>query len=305
MTHIHRTHGCLFRTHVPAAPLDRFIENFWLYRGYGSPHPRERILQDGSFKMVFNLAQDEFRIYDAWQLDRCVRHGGAIVSRPSGVPFVTDSTEEAHVLGVNFRVGGALPFLGRAAGEITGTHIELGELWGSGVHALQDRLVNLDRPSLQFRLLESALLNRLAGGTRHHPAVELAVRHLGNGGVQSRTREVARLAGLSERRFIEVFKAELGMTPQLFGRVRRFQRVLARSRVDSAPRWSAAALDCGYFDQSHMIRDFIAFSGFSPADHWAVRRQCHEQGVRVKHNHVPLIDGGQSHPIRGGTQLSP
>lgn len=45
----------LFRTYVPAPPLDRFIEDFWCYQGYASPHLKERILPDGTFKLVFNL----------------------------------------------------------------------------------------------------------------------------------------------------------------------------------------------------------------------------------------------------------
>jgi hypothetical protein len=51
----------LFRSYTPAPPLDRFIENFW-YQGYSSPHLKERILQDGTFKTVFNLQHDEFRV---------------------------------------------------------------------------------------------------------------------------------------------------------------------------------------------------------------------------------------------------
>jgi hypothetical protein len=77
----------LFRSYTPAPPLDRFIENFWCYQGYSSPHLKERILQDGTFKAVFNLQHDELRIYDGWQPIHYRRYSGAIVSRPSGVPF--------------------------------------------------------------------------------------------------------------------------------------------------------------------------------------------------------------------------
>ena len=57
----------LFRSYTPAPPLDRFIEHFWSSQGYSSPHLEERILQDGTFKTVFNLQHDEFRIQDPWQ----------------------------------------------------------------------------------------------------------------------------------------------------------------------------------------------------------------------------------------------
>jgi len=39
---------------------------------------------------------------------------------------------------------------------------------------------------------------------------------------------------------------------------------------------------CGYFDQSHLIRDFVAFSGFSPVE--LLRRAS----ARVKDHHVAV-----------------
>jgi hypothetical protein len=52
-----------FRTYVPRAPLSESIEDFWLYQDYEGEHPHERILPSGTFEMVFNLREDELRIY--------------------------------------------------------------------------------------------------------------------------------------------------------------------------------------------------------------------------------------------------
>jgi AraC-like DNA-binding protein len=43
-------------------------------------------------------------------------------------------------------------------------------------------------------------------------------------------------------------------------------------------------------DQSHLIRDFVAFAGTSPTDY--VRRQSRigRQAAHVKRNHLPLDD---------------
>jgi AraC-like DNA-binding protein len=280
----------LFRSYTPAPPLDRFIENFWFYQGYASPHLKERVLQDGTFKVVFNLQRDGFRIYEPWQAKHFKRYSGAIVSRPSAVPFVTDSFEEAHILGVNFKVGGALPFLGRIEGEAGGCHVNLADLWGRRGTELHDRLVQAHGSENRFRLLAGALLTRLGRGASHDPAVHVAVDTLGATGPASRTREVAKQVGLSQRRFISIFKEEIGITPKLFSRVRRFQRALVLIRQSTVPDWPALALACGYCDQSHMIRDFSAFSGFSPSAYVNRQRALVEQGVRVKHNHIPLVE---------------
>jgi AraC-like DNA-binding protein len=95
-------------------------------------------------------------------------------------------------------------------------------------------------------------------------------------------KSVSESTGLSQRRFIDLFKREVGMTPKLFCRVRRFQDVLAFVRKSKTPDWSEAAYICGYFDQSHLIRDFRIFSGINPTD-YALRRTN-----RVMENHVPV-----------------
>jgi AraC-like DNA-binding protein len=280
----------LFSLYTPAPPLNRFIDNFWFYQGYASPHLKERILQDGTFKTVFNLQQDEFRIYDPWQPIHYRRYSGAIVSRPSAVPFVTDSAQEACVLGVNFKIGGALPFLGYIASEPGASHVDLVDIWGRQALELHDRLSRQSSPQARFRLLEASLLRQLSRGQRHDPAVHVGISALGSAGPASRTREVARLVGLSQRRFITVFKQEVGIKPRLFSRVRRFQRALVLIRQSAVPNWPALALECGYCDQSHMIRDFLAFSGFSPAEYSSHQRSFAEQGLRTKHNHMPLVE---------------
>ena len=76
-----------------------FIENFWLYDGYESPHFQERILPSGTFELVFNLREDELRIYKAAHPDSCECFSDAIVSGPYEGFFVTDTAEEACVMG--------------------------------------------------------------------------------------------------------------------------------------------------------------------------------------------------------------
>lgn len=91
--------------------------------------------------------------------------------------------------------------------------------------------------------------------------------------------------GLSSRRFIELFRRQVGLTPKVFCRVRRFQQVLERVHREEVHRgdmeWAQVALACGYYDQSHFIHDFRSFSGLTP---------CEYRAAATPHlNHVPLV----------------
>jgi AraC-like DNA-binding protein len=86
--------------------------------------------------------------------------------------------------------------------------------------------------------------------------------------------------GLSSRHFIQIFSQEVGLTPRLFCRVQRFQEVLRQIGKAQQVGWTNIALTCGYFDQSHFIHDFQAFSGLNPTT-YLLQRSEHP-------NHVPI-----------------
>ena len=73
----------LFQSYVPRNPLCEFVDDFWLYEDYAGVHSLEQILPTGTFEMVFNLREDELRIYSSSEPRECRRFSGAVVSGPS------------------------------------------------------------------------------------------------------------------------------------------------------------------------------------------------------------------------------
>ena len=98
-----------------------------------------------------------------------------------------------------------------------------------------------------------------------------------------KVRDLARRVGLSQRRFIQLFTAEVGLTPKLYCRVRRFQRARELVRTTKEPDWAAVAVACGFFDQSHLIRDFREFTGLSPAAY------VHQRTEHALLHYVPWV----------------
>jgi AraC-like DNA-binding protein len=267
------------RSYAPAPPLGDFVEQFWLCSGT-TAHPRAQLLPNGTIELVVNLREDQIRIQDPTRPDRCQQHSGAVVAGAYGGSFVSEYTPHASIVGVHFRPGGASPFLGVPAGELADMHVDLEALWGRPAAELRERLCEAATPAERFSLLERTLAARLDRATSRHGAVPVALDAFDQTGTGERVRDVARRVGLSQRRFIQVFAAEVGLTPKLYGRVRRFRRALALVRGVPAPDWARLAVECGYFDQSHLIRDFRAFSGLTPEEY--LRRRSEH----VLHNHV-------------------
>ena len=70
--------------------------------------------------------------------------------------------------------------------------------------------------------------------------------------------------GVSPRQLERRFRAAVGVPPKALARVLRFQAVLQAVGA-GAGDWAGLALDHGYFDQPHLIRDFQELSGESPS----------------------------------------
>ena len=247
-------------------------------------HSRERILPSGTVELVVNLCDDEIRIYAPSQADGCARFSGAVISGPYSGFFVIDSSQHALMMGIHFRPGGTLPFLRVPAGELANSHIDLATIWGARAVALRERLCAAATPNQRFSLLEDALVSCFNHETKRHGAVSIAIEQFERTDADVKLHDVARFVGLSQRRFIQVFAAEVGLTPKLYCRIRRFQRARELVRQHTAPNWAATALTCGYFDQSHLIRDFRAFSGLSPVPY------INQRSDHVMPNHLPQFE---------------
>lgn len=269
-----------FTSHCPASPLDSFIDNFW-HCADAPSHSRERILPSGTIELVINLREDEVRIYDPKRTDVYRRFPGIVVSGPYASAFVIDPSQHASIMGVHFRPGGAFAFLGTAVRHLASNHAGLEEFWGQQAVELRERLCSTRSIQQRFQILETTLKTKLqwVAGTS---AVTLALDIFGLMGGGVSVRSVAERLGLSQRRFIQLFSDQVGLTPKFFCRVIRFQRALSTLEQCALPDWPQLALSCGYYDQSHLIHDFQEFAGLSPASYFQL---CSKSLLR---NHVQI-----------------
>jgi len=244
----------------PAAPpLAKFVEYLWASRG-APAHAQERVVPTGTLELAISLVDDDRRILDAAGAGR--RFSGALVVGAYRRPFTFDTRAEASVVGVHFRPGCAGVVLGLPPGELTDRHVDLDEIWGRRARELRERLCAATTVGQRFSILEAELTSRLH--PQHgHPAVRYALEALTR--PEARVRAIAKEAGLSQRRLIEVFTSAVGLTPKRFGRVLRFHRATALGRSRTFD-WTRVAYECGYYDQAHLIRDFRELAEVTPSE---------------------------------------
>jgi AraC-like DNA-binding protein len=257
------------RKYVPGAPLSQFVHCLWFWEGAPRTHAMERLLPNGEFSIIFNLLDEPIRIYDIDNLNRFRSYGTAALSGARSNCFAIETSQQERVIGIQFKAGGAFPFLGMPASEVEDASVDLNDIWPGHVVEIQERLLSAPSVDCMLATLERCLLDRLARPLELHPAVAYAVQQFQRAAEGSKVSEVCGRIGLSSRRLIELFRREVGLTPKVFSRVRRFQHVLETVRLGKRVDWPRVALDCGYYDQAHFIHEFQAFSGLTPSEYVA------------------------------------
>ena len=229
-------------------------------------HDLERVLPTGTMSIIINLADDTSRKYAPADPRRVERLPRSILSGPHGAYFLIDTAEQASILGVAFAPGGAAPFLHMPASEVRDLLVSVEDVWGAEAHGLRERLLGA-APDDRFAILESWLLQQACGDLTQHPAVTHALTEFGGVPHTRSVSEVTDHVGLSSRRFIEVFDDEVGLTPKLYSRINRLRSVVERVARGGDVAWADLASEYGYYDQSHLTRDFREFSGVTPGDY--------------------------------------
>jgi AraC-like DNA-binding protein len=151
--------------------------------------------------------------------------------------------------------------LGVPASELTSRSVPLDALLPSArAREVQERLLGAATDVERVAVVERLLLELPFVQDR---LIERALAMLSEArDPDARVASVARALSLSERQLERRFLARVGITPNRFASLRRFERAVSLAR--DAPSLAAAALDAGYYDQAHFIRDARRFAGATP-----------------------------------------
>jgi len=257
----------LYRTRIPKPPLSQFVENLWFYEDLATDHTKEKLLPDASMELIIDLSEGPKKLYDNCDLDRYNSFNRCWVSGLQRQFIVLGVEQGASMMGAHFRTGGAAPFFGFPISELSGTVVELDLIWKREILALREQLLEAATPDQKFDLLEGYLISKAKDRLDPDRTVAAALDKLRSWPVLP-LRDLASQLGLSHKQMLARFDCRVGVTPKVASRIFRFQKALTSTNKAAAePDWSDLAVDCGYYDQSHMIHEFHQLAGLTPAEY--------------------------------------
>lgn len=263
----------------PPEHLKEYVRCFWTLEApaESTTSPSFRTFADGTPGLIFQREENgAFYQNDKLLPDVCL-YGQATTHA------VIHSPGKLSVVGIFLRPNALKAVFGLNAGVLTDTCLDANILAARDGISLSEQLLNTPSVTGQIEVLSSWLdiqaerNNARESGIMQY-AVSVIARSRGNVSLKGLQTELQ----LTERSFERKFKEYIGISPKLFSRICRFQASLQQLRNNDYGKLSDIAFENDYADQSHFIRAFKEFAGFSPF-------QYQKQSAGVFENIAALI----------------
>ena len=183
-------------------------------------------------------------------------------------PVQIESDGRAVCIQIDFTPLGAYRFYGGAVPDLTARMVDIGDLLGRDGRELGERVAATQGWRQRFEIIEAFVLDR----TVHEPspAIAAAVGRLWRSAGAARISAIATDIGWSRKHLSRRFQNEIGVSPKTLARMLRFHRACELARNGRGDGWAGIALEAGFADQAHLVREFRDLSGERPTE-WAAR----------------------------------
>ncbi|MFC0029461.1 DUF6597 domain-containing transcriptional factor [Micromonospora chaiyaphumensis] len=239
-----------FRRRLPAPALRPWVEHYWLIDWALTDPFDQRVVPHPAVNVVFQAQEGE------------AEHG-VIAGVDTGL-FTITLHGTGRVTGVQFRPGGFRPFWHRPVSELTARRVPLpagsppaGAPFAAGPvcpGSDDERCRRLDDLLTAWQPVPDPLATEATALVEEIRADRSVLR----------VDDFARRHGLSTRRLQRLFLDHVGVGPKWVIRRYRLQEAIEQAAAGPLD-WSRVAADLGYADQAHLVREFTAVAGVSPA----------------------------------------
>ncbi len=247
-----------FRTYTPTPALAPYILYYWMLDTSGGV--TERVIPFGHVQLIFHREHSIFSSSHDELQPQCFISGMS-----SGY---TDLRTAGHVkmAVVAFRPEGARAFLNIPMQLFRNDNISVDDLEDKPLRQLGRQLCTESNDLRCIQMIENFFLKRLENfDTYNLRRILPAIRTI-NHDNQISISDLPDSACLSQKQFNRVFTDYIGATPKEFHRIIRFQRALFILQNHPDMQLTHLAYDAGYYDQSHLIKDFRQFTGMTPGE---------------------------------------
>jgi AraC-like DNA-binding protein len=238
------------------------VHEYWEVKGRLSPF-REALLPNGYVEVMFNLGPVH-RVFAGSSTGVWERSWFSGLHERS---IFIESLDGTHLVSIRLHPVGAAQILGFAAPAAANSIIDLETLIGPDAQVLRSRLLGGESHAARFAILEDFVRNRLTSAVQIPAFVRDAATRIENAHGCLRVADLHWELDISRKHLAVSFTRYVGISAKAYASIQRFVWTLERLRNSTVVEWSRLAIEAGYSDQSHLVRDFRRIGAASPTEY--------------------------------------
>jgi AraC-like DNA-binding protein len=272
-----------YTVQAPVYPINQIVDHYVIIKGQGLSIP-DRLFPNNKTEIFFNLG-DKVPGINNIDASRSILDDSTVSGvRSSFFDFV--SPQNYFMVGLRFSLFGFGQLFKIPATDFTDKNFSTREVWGREMTFLRERLYDASQNNERLinvlnewimgylakrSLSEISQWNRLE---QKFGIISLPVSELLN-----------RYVGYTHKHAIQLIKNNSGLAPKHIQKVNRFNRAI-RIISSSFQSWGQVANEVGYADQSHLIREFRLFSGYTPEEYLLLKPKEYRKNMLLKHEEL-------------------
>jgi AraC-like DNA-binding protein len=254
-----------FAGRPPRRDLEPYVKRYYGYVEATATPLRRREFPSPNVVVILELGPP-IRVLPNGNTDGWARHRGGFAAGISDSFTITEHDGVQRGLEVMLTPVGAALLFRVAMTELRGRVVDLRDILPPRHRDLNERLEALPSWDARFDLVERVVAERVeVAGTRTATVVH-ALRWIEEHGGTADVGALAGKLGYSQKHVIHLFRELVGVPPKQLARIVRFDRLIDHLRRGGTGTWADLALEFGYYDQSHLVRDVRQFTGVAPTD---------------------------------------
>jgi AraC-like DNA-binding protein len=252
----------VFKRMAPAPGLEQFIECYWIVENDDSTPHRQKIIPDGFPEIIFHY-KDPYRIClsNTWQQQSMRLLAGQIRQH-----FFLENTGISGILGIKLKPAALTHLFNLEMHDYTDKVVDLEAGIGNHLQPLEQALFHTRDHEEMVSLCDQHFEQAVKQAAYQPSPIDQAVALIFSKQGMVNVADMTAATDIGERQLERLFKKYIGLSPKFYARVIRFSTIFQLIQQED-PGWAGLAYEAGYYDQSHFIRNFKAFTGEDPSQY--------------------------------------
>ncbi|PWS26123.1 AraC family transcriptional regulator [Pedobacter yonginense] len=244
---------------APPAKIAKYIKSLWVYQSEElGENNLFRLSADGCPGLIFQHDDAGFFYKENKKLPTAFLYGQA--TKFSEIQLYG----KFNTIGIYFHPNALKSIFGLDAQELTDSCTAISQI-NSKNQNTSELFLNAKSVNNQIEIVCKYLSQQIDQNKFNRAcSTDYALQAFASDVQSNSYQQVLNKLALTQRTFERKFLQRIGISPQLFLRISRFQKSVGELKSKRYEKLSDIAFRNGYSDQSHFIRNFKEFAGISP-----------------------------------------